>query len=187
MALNRSESRQIAARYASALFDVALAAGKQDAVGSDLLALQSAIVESAELQRLIRNPMVDDVAKSAVFKEILAKLKADAQTVQSVGFIVAQKRAEVLADVAAAYQDKLTAHKGELRAQVTTAAELKDAQAKAISAALTKAAGKPVNVTFRVDASILGGMIVTMGSKMLDHSVAGKLQRLKTQLVSQAA
>ncbi len=187
MALNRSESRQIAARYVEALFAVALTHKKQDVVGKDLSALQEVIAGSTELQKLIRNPMADDADKAAIFETILKKLGADAQTIQSVNFIIGHKRAEVLLDVAQLYSEKLVAHKGELSAEVITATPLSDAQHKAIIAELSKSAGQPVNVSLRVDASIMGGLIVKMGSKMLDHSVAGKLQRLKTQLVSQAA
>ena len=184
MSLSRSESRAIASRYVAAIFDLAADKKKQDQVCADLLALKTAIDESAELRQLIHNPMVKLADKAKAFEAILKHFKADALTAQCVTFVINNKRVEVLADIAVIFEQKLHAFNGELSAEVITAKALSAKQKKAVEAALKKAAGKDVNITEKEDASIIGGMIIKMGSRMLDRSVAGKLERLKLSLTS---
>lgn len=182
MSLTRSESRQIAARYVSAMFDLALAKKSHETVGSDLTNIKIAIEGSEELRKLMVNPMVATSDKVASVETILNNLKADKQTIEFVSFLISNKRGETLIDVAELYQEKLIEHKGELSAEVTSAKPLSDKQTKDIAAALKKAAGRDIDIHTKCDESIIGGLIIRVGSRMLDRSVAGKLQRLKASL-----
>ncbi len=186
MSLSRSESRKIASRYVEAFFDMALNAGQEEAVGDDFAALEGMIDDSDELKRLMHNPMISVEAKQAVFAELLKKAKANKQTLQFVDFLIGRKRLEALPDVAVLYQERLVAHKGEIIAEITAAHALTDKQIKSIAAAVKKAVGKDANIVTREDPAIIGGVIVKIGSRMLDHSVAGKLRRMVSQLKTQS-
>lgn len=182
MALTHLESREIAARYALAWFDLALDQNASDAVGDDLAVLAGLIQESPELARLIANPVIDVKQKQAAMAEILAQGNAHGLTVQLIDRLIINKRLEVLADIAASYEEKLLNQRGELAANVTTARPLSDAQVEAVSAALAQASGKAIRLRQKVDPAIIGGIIVRLGSKMLDHSLSGALSRLEQSL-----
>lgn len=187
MSLSHSQYRQIATRYVDALFALALDQNKQDVVGADLNHLKETIESSADFRRLMHNPMVPTSEMLAALEAIVTIFKGDDLTKQALRVIVENKRVETLPYVADIYASKLAAHKGELSAEVITAKPISEKQKQAIEAALKKAAGQDVKITTKEDPAILGGLIVRMGSRMLDRSVAGKLQRLKATLTSAAA
>ena len=186
MSLTRSESRQIAARYVDAAFTLALSQGKQDELGAQLSALKATIDASDDLRKLIVNPLVSVENMSKAFTEIASRLKCGDLARGLIRTVIENRRESTLPDVAEIYAERLAEHYGEMSAEVTTAKPLSASQRKKIEAALKKAAGKDVAITTQEDASIIGGMIIRMGTRMLDRSVAGKLQRLKANLTSAA-
>ncbi|MCI5050143.1 MAG: ATP synthase F1 subunit delta, partial [Rickettsiales bacterium] len=182
MSVSYLESKKIADRYVTAAFALALEKKKQDELGEDLAAIAAMIEQSADLKKVLANPLVQPEELNAVFKELLKDAKATDLTLDFIKTLTENKRAQTLPQVAETYREKLMEHKGELSATVTAAHPLKAAQTKKITDALSKAAGKPVHVSVDTDPSIIGGIVIRMGSRMLDRSVAGKLQRLKTGL-----
>lgn len=182
MSLSRSESRRIAARYVAAMFDVAQAQSAPERVGDDLQALADAITGSAELQRLLVNPVIETRAKMAVFEALLQRLEAHPVTRQGVTFVIRRNRIALLPDIADLYQQQLRAFNGEREATVITAEPLGDAMARRIADELKAAAGQDVRLARQTDPSIVGGMMIKMGSLLLDRSVAGRLQRLQATL-----
>lgn len=182
MSLSHAESRKIAARYVEAFFDLAKKAKKEAQVAEDFAALSEVYSESEILRKAIKNPLVSAQEKYGVFTELLLKAGGDKTTGEFLQFLAEKKRLDILPELADMFTDKLAEHKGELMAVVTTAKKLKAPQVKAIEKALKDAAGKPVSVTVKEDASLMGGIMIRLGSKLLDHSVAGKLSRLAVAL-----
>lgn len=186
MSLTRSESRQIAARYVDAAFTLAVSQGKQDELGGQLKQLKAILDASDDLRKLIVNPLISVEDMGKAFGEIAARLKYGDLARGLVRTVVENRREATLPDVAEIYAERLAEHYGEMSAEVTTAKPLSPAQRKKIEAALKKAAGKDVAITTQEDPSIIGGVIIRIGTRMLDRSVAGKLQRLKANLTSAA-
>ncbi len=186
MSLTRSESRQIAARYVEAFFELALEQKNAEKVDADLTALREVVAESSELQKLIHNPMASRAEKAAGFAGVLVKMNAHEQTIKFVEFLAHKQRLIVLVDVAELFHERVVAHNDELTAEVISAKALADKQVKDIKAALKKAVGKDVNIVTKEDASLIGGVIIKLGSRMLDHSVAGKLNRMSAHLKAQS-
>ena len=182
MSLTHAEARQIAARYVEAFFDLALKAKKEAKVADNLAALKAVMAESEELRKAVKNPMISVGEKKAVFAEILGRIGAEKTTGEFVDFLAEKQRLEVLSALADLFAAKLAAHKGELTAEITSAKKLKAAQKKEIEKVLKEAAGQPVSITTKEDPSIMGGVVIRMGSTLLDHSVAGKLNRLAVAL-----
>ena len=148
----------LAGRYATALFDLAKDGGKLDSVGQSLVRLRAALAESAELRALITSPVL---------------------TKNFLGVLAANRRLTALVNVMAAY-DKLAAdHRGETTAEVTSAHPLSADQVTALKSKLKAGLGREVMIDQTVDPSILGGLIVKVGSKMIDSSLRTKLQQLR--------
>jgi len=187
MSLTRSESRRIASRYATAFFDLALAAKKEQQVADDLNGLVAAMGESEDLKTVIKHPHIGREEKSEAMAALLKKAGAEKQTIEFISFLAQQQRLEVLEDVAAIFAEKLAAHQDVLTAEITTARPLSAKLQKELLKTLEKAAGRSIELVTRESPSLLGGMILRVGSRMLDLSVAGKLARLQQKLKAETA
>lgn len=172
-------TKGLADRYASALYELAEERGALDQVAKDLRSFQSMLGESADLRRLIASPVVSrrDHRKGVV--ALAEKAGLSELSRNFLGLLAANRRLPALSGIAAAYLARLSAARGEVTAEVTSATKLSDSQSSALSAALRQALGKDVSVRSRIDPSILGGLIVQIGSRMIDNSVRTKLQRLQ--------
>ncbi len=184
MSSNRSEQRTIAARYASAMFDVAREKHAHEHVASDLMALCHVVEGSISLMKAMNNPTLAQDTKLAIMNDVLDVIKSHATTKELVAFVVNKKRAAIIADVAKEFQALCLAFKGELTATVASAQPMNAAQIAQIADRLTKAAGKKVNISQTHNPALLGGFKVTMGSRMLYASLLGRLQRLSAQLTA---
>lgn len=182
MSTNRSQQRTIAARYAGALFDVAREKSCHEQVAADLRALANAVDSSGALVKALNNPTLPVKTKQAVMKDILLSLKAHDVTYELVAFVIEKKRAAVLPDIASEFEALCLTHKNELVAHVTSAQPMSAADMSRIADRLTQAAGKKVNVTQSQNPALLGGFKITLGSRMLDASLLGRLQRLGATL-----
>jgi len=187
MSLSHSELKRIATRYVDALFALAREQSALDPVARDLGAFHQAIAVSPELQKLLRNPMVDKASMQRVFAGLSQKIGIAKLTEQFLHTVIDNKRAEILACASELYQERLSAHRGIIHAEVTTAKPITAAQKDKLHGALKSASGKEVEIATKVDPKLIGGMVLRVGSRMLDRSVAGKLQRLKVALKASAA
>ena len=168
----------LAGRYATALFDLAKDGGKLDSVGQSLARVRTALAESAELRALVSSPLLarQDAAKGVA--AVADKLGLDPLTKNFLGVLAANRRLTALGDVMAAY-DKLAAdHRGETTAEVTSAHPLSADQVTALKSKLKAGLGREVMIDQTVDPSILGGLIVKVGSKMIDSSLRTKIDTL---------
>jgi len=172
----------IAGRYATALFDLARDAGQLDAVAKDLDSLSAMLAQSADLVRLVRSPVfsreeqaraIAAVAERAAFGDLVRRF---------LGVVANNRRLFVLADAIAAFKTLLSHHRGEAVAEVTSAVPLSDAQLQQIKSSLSSEAAGNVVIDAKVDPGLIGGLVVKLGSRMIDASVRTKLNNLKSAM-----
>lgn len=172
----------VAGRYATALFEIANEASTLAAVEADLSALEAALAESAELRELISSPIYTREQQAAVMGELTAQMKIGAEVANTVALMASKRRLFVLPDLIAGVKALAADARGEISADVTAAKALTKAQQESLAKALSKSAGKDVTINMSVDKDIIGGLIVKMGSKMIDTSVASKLANLQNAM-----
>ncbi|MEJ1995544.1 MAG: F0F1 ATP synthase subunit delta [Limibacillus sp.] len=172
----------LAGRYALALLELAEEKKSLDAVAEDLRGLKGLLEESEDLQRLIRSPRFgrDDQAKA--MQAVLDKAGANELTKRFVSVVTANRRLFALSDIISAYLNELARRRGEITAEVIAARELTDAQKDKLVESLKKAVGAKVQVDVKIDASLLGGLIVKVGSRMIDGSIKTKLAKLQVAM-----
>jgi F-type H+-transporting ATPase subunit delta len=172
----------IAGRYATALFALTEAARASDTVAAELSTLASAVKEDAAFDAFLRNPLIGRDVKSHALQDIAQK--GEALTKQSLITLAEQGRAELLPYVAEAFAAQVAQAKGELVAEVTSARALAPAIEKQIADALKKATGKTVRMELHQDPAVLGGVRIKLGSLLLDATLAGALDSMKTRLLN---
>lgn len=172
-------SSLVSARYAAALIEAAQGAKKLDKVGEDCAALGVMISQSEDLRLLIRSPLNGADRQQAALFALADKAKFQTVTRNFIGVLIRNRRLSILPSVLKAFQSEISRRRGEITVHVETAQDMSAAQAKALQDSLSKATGANVQIKARVEPSILGGMIVTVGSQMIDDSVRRKLERLK--------
>lgn len=173
---------EVGARYAQALFDLALETGRLDAVRGDLTSLKAAWVESADLRRMATSPILSAEDQQKGLTAIATAAKFDATTKNFLGLLAQNGRARDLGGVITGFEALYVRHTGVVAAEVVSAMPLTATQMKTIKTALTTALGKDPEMTARVDPSILGGLKVKVGSKLFDASLKTKLDQMKFAL-----
>ena len=169
----------VAGRYAAALFELADGAGAIDAVESDLVAIQAMLDDSADLKRLVESPAFSTDEQSRAMAALLGKAGIKGLTAQFVGVVASNRRLFALPGMIKAYKAMAADKRGEIAADVTSAIPLTDAQRTELGKALKDKLGSDVALNEHVDPSILGGLIVKVGSRMIDTSLKTKLNALK--------
>ena len=172
----------LAGRYASALFGLARDERQIDAVGRSLDALASALADSPEFAALVASPLVgrDDAAKA--FAALGPELGLDPITTNFLGVLARNGRKRELGKIIRAFKRIAADHRGEISAEVTSAHPLKDDQVEALKTQLKKRAGRDVTIDAHVDPGILGGIVIKLGSEMIDASIRTKLNRLASAM-----
>ncbi|MBT4890788.1 MAG: F0F1 ATP synthase subunit delta [Rhodospirillales bacterium] len=174
-----AQNTGLAGRYAVALFDLANADNALDAVAEDLATLGAMIFESEDLRRLVKSPVVSRADQEKALLAIAEKAGMNALTQNFLGVIAQNRRISALSGIIRAYQAILADHRGETTAEVVSAKELTKTQMTALKDALKQAVGTDVAVDAKVDTGLLGGLIVKIGSQMVDSSLRTKLQQLR--------
>jgi F-type H+-transporting ATPase subunit delta len=172
----------VAGRYANALFDLATEQNSVPATAKSLTALQDMIAESADLQRLLSSPVFKSEDQMAALDALAAKGGVSGLPVNFAKLMCENRRLAVLSQAIAGFQALVAEAKGEVVAEVTSAEKLSAAQVKDLSAALKARVGKDVSLSTKIDSSILGGLIVKIGTTMIDNSLKTKLQNLKVSM-----
>jgi len=166
-------------RYASALFELANEEKTTEQTGAALAAFQAAIDESDDLKRLVRSPVFSAEAQTAALDALFAKAGISGTALNFIRLVARNRRLSAISEIIKAYQSLMAAAKGETEAEVVSAEKLSAQQLKDLKAALKEKLGRDVTLNTRVDASLLGGLIVKAGSRMLDNSLKTKLSNLK--------
>ncbi|HJQ58225.1 MAG TPA: F0F1 ATP synthase subunit delta [Vineibacter sp.] len=169
----------LAGRYASALFELADAQKQLDPVAGDLSSLRRMMDDSADLRRLVSSPVIGRDAQGKAMAAIMAEAGIGGLVSRFVGVVSQNGRLRDLPAMINAYLAELARRRGESAADVVSATPLSEAQMQALSDTLRRLVGNKVSVNARVDADLLGGLIVKVGSRMFDSSVRTKLQRLR--------
>jgi len=170
----------VAGRYATALFDLALQEGAVESVEGELKSLQAAISESADLRSFLHSPVYDRPQQLAAVTALAERAGLSALSGNFLKLVAQNRRLFVLEDMIRAFCAFAAEHRGEVSAEATTAAPMSDDQVKALRLEIERMVGKAVNLDTRVDADLLGGLVVKIGSTMVDASLKTKLNRLKT-------
>ncbi|MEQ9558403.1 MAG: F0F1 ATP synthase subunit delta, partial [Rhodospirillales bacterium] len=172
----------LAGRYATALYELAAADKQLDTVAQDMAAIRDMIDESADLARLIRSPVIARDSQIAAMDAILTQAGISELTKHFVGVVAQNRRLFALTTMIKQFQGILAQHRGEMTAEVVSAQALSDKQRQAIEDGLKKAMGTKVAVDARVDEDLLGGLVVKIGSRMIDSSIKTKLQQLRLSM-----
>lgn len=169
----------MAGRYALALLELADDKKKLDTVAEDLRGLKALIDDSEELRRLLRNPLFGRDQQAKAVSAILDKAGVDDVTRNFCLVVTKNGRLFALPEMIEGYLQELARRRGEVTAVVTSAGELSDQQRLQLEKALKTSVGGKVNIESRVDPAIIGGMVVRVGSRMIDNSLRSKLNRLQ--------
>ena len=172
----------VAERYASSLFELALEAGSVAETGADLDRIQAMLDDSADLKRLVESPVFTAEEQSAALSTIAAKAGIGAMVTNFLKVVAGNRRLFALSGMIRSYRVIAARHRGEVSAEVTSAHALSAAQESELKEALKGVTGKDVTVNVTVDPSILGGLIVKVGSRQIDTSLRTKLSTLKLAL-----
>lgn len=182
MSESASISTGIAARYATALFELAKEADGLAGLEQDVDALDGAIKSSADFRDLIQSPIYSREAQGNAVAAIAEKMGVSAMVANTLKLMASKRRLFVLPQLVAALRDRIADEKGEVTADVRAATELSGEQEDALAATLKSSVGKDVKMNITVDESLIGGLIVKVGSKMIDTSIRSKLMSLQNTM-----
>lgn len=177
-----SISTGIATRYATAVFELAKDANSIPALESDLDTLESALADSAELRDLISSPVYSRADQQAGIVAVGRAMGLSAITVNSLAVMASKRRLFAVPRMTAALREMISEDRGEVLAEVTSAQALTPDQAARLSETLKATAGKDVKLKTAVDESLIGGLVVKLGSTMIDTSVRSKLSALQNAM-----
>lgn len=169
-----------AGRYAEALFELALEQGAIETVEKDLKMLAATAAKSSDFGDFLVSPVYGAEDKAKAIDAIAAKAEISALTRNFLGVVAANRRLSALPGMIAAFEKRLADHRGEISAEAIAASPLNDEQQIRLRGEIERVVGKAVNLSVKVDQDLLGGMIVKIGSKMIDSSLKTKLNRLKS-------
>jgi F-type H+-transporting ATPase subunit delta len=166
-------------RYATALFELARDEKSVDAVKADLDRFDVMLADSADLQRLVRSPVFSADSQSKALSAVLDRADISGISANFLKVLTANRRLFAVMDVIRAFRALVAKFKGEATAEVTVAEKLSDRNLDALKAALKSVTGKDVALNMTVDPSIIGGLVVKLGSRMVDSSLRTKLNSIK--------
>jgi F-type H+-transporting ATPase subunit delta len=169
----------MAGRYATALFDLAAESNAVDAVKADLDRFDALVAESVDLMRLVRSPVFSTDQQLDALTAVLQRAGIGGIAANFVKLVTTNRRLFAVRDMIKAYRQLVARHKGEVTAEVTVAEQLSDKHVEALRAALKSVSGKDVDLDVKVDPSIIGGLVVKLGSRMVDTSLRTKLNAIK--------
>jgi F-type H+-transporting ATPase subunit delta len=172
----------VAGRYASALFSLAQEQRQTGEVAGALGTVASMIAESPDLQRLVRSPVYSAADQTKALGALLDRAGVSGIAANFVRLVATKRRLFALSDMIRDYNKLYDAARGVTRAEVTSAAPLADDQVAALKDQLRGTAGKDVDLSLKVDPAIIGGLVVKLGSRMVDGSLRTKLNAIRTRM-----
>ncbi len=168
----------LSGRYATALFDLAREQASLTTVESSLKTLSQALAESDDLSALVRSPLIGRADAAKAIAGVAPVLGLDPVTTNFLGVLAQNRRLSDLPAIIRAFRDLAARSRGEMNADVVSAHPLDDAQVDALRQQLRHRVGREVAIDLRVDPSLLGGLIVRIGSQMIDSSIKTRLNTL---------
>ena len=178
-----SGSTGLAGRYAVALYALAIDSDKVDSIHDELGRLSDLIDESQDLRRLLESPILSREEQQRAIATIMEKAGADALTVKFLGTLASNGRLSALPRVIQAFQQEHAQRRGQVSAEVISAVALDDIRKVVVEKTVARLAGSDkVSLSMRVDPSLIGGLVVRIGSRMIDSSIKTKLSRLESAM-----
>ena len=178
-------TRASAARYAKALFDVAITESTPEQAEKELTAFSDLVRAHAELARVLGSPAVPAARKRAVVAQLLDRQEPSSPVRKLLLLLAERDRLQLLADLVAVYHERVMEHLKIVQAEVTTATPLPSEQAAQLQQRLGTMIGRTVTLTTKVDPALIGGMVTRIGSTVYDGSVATQLAALRQRLTQQ--
>jgi F-type H+-transporting ATPase subunit delta len=182
LASHDSRFAGLAGRYATAVFELAMEERALETLTSDLATLKKLLGASPELARLVRSPIMSREDQAKAMDAILGQARATPLTRKLVLLLAQKRRLYMLADVIGAFEALLARHRGEIAAEVTSARALSDAEAAELKRVLKDRLGREPLLTAHVDPKLLGGLVLRVGSRMIDSSLRTKLDALRAAM-----
>jgi F-type H+-transporting ATPase subunit delta len=172
----------VAERYATALYDLADETKSLDAVAQDLRNLKNLIAGSPDLRRFLRSPLIGRQAQTRAMQAVLEAAKTSDLVRRFVGVVGGHRRLFALPGMIDAFLRQLAKRRGEVTVHVSSARPLSAEQSAQLTDALKKAVGQKINIESKVEPELIGGLVVRVGSRMVDTSIRTQLQRLRRAL-----
>jgi F-type H+-transporting ATPase subunit delta len=169
-------------RYATAVFELASEEGALDTLAADLAALKKMLAASPELTRLVRSPVLNRDQQAQGMEQVLKKAGAADLTRRLVLLLARKRRLFALSGIIRAFEDLLAKHRGEVAAEVISARPLSSAETEELKRTLKAKLGREPKLDLHVDPSLLGGLRLKVGSRMIDSSLRTKLDSLRTAM-----
>ncbi|MDX2309354.1 MAG: F0F1 ATP synthase subunit delta [Hyphomicrobium sp.] len=182
MASDEPLMASVAGRYASALFELASDSNSVAAVEGDLASFEALIAESPDFARMLKSPVIPADEQATALEAVFRKAGIGATTINFFKLLSRNRRLFAATDAAKAFRALAARARGEISAEVTSATPLTDAQLTELRDVLASKAGKSVALSQKVDPSILGGLVVKIGSRMIDNSLKTKLDTMRFAL-----
>ena len=179
MATDDSQIGGLAGRYATAAFELAREESALDVLASDLSTLKALLRISPELTRLVRSPAFSREEQAKGVEAVLKQAKASPLAMRVVLLLTRKRRLFILADVIGAFEALLARHRGEVAASVTSARALDTQETEELKHVLKENLGREPKLELHVDPSLLGGLVLRIGSRMIDSSLRTKLDGLR--------
>jgi F-type H+-transporting ATPase subunit delta len=178
-------TRASAARYARALFDIAIKETNPEQAEKELDAFAGLLRSHADLQRVLTNPAVPAANKRALVQQLMDRLQPSSPVRKLLLLLAERDRLELVPDMLDVYRERLMEHLQVIKAEVTTAAPLAGDQAAQLQQRLATATGRTVTMTTNVDPAIIGGVVTRIGGTVYDGSVATQLAAMRQRLTEQ--
>jgi F-type H+-transporting ATPase subunit delta len=172
----------LAERYATALFELADERHALDDVAANLRELRAMLAESGDLMRMVRSPVLSRGEQGKAIEALAEQASLSKLTRDFLAIVAHNRRLFAVPAMIGAYLAKLAERRGEVTAEITAAQALNEAQQNSLVEQLRRVVGSRVAIDVKVDPSLLGGMIVRIGSRMVDGSLKGQLQRLQLSM-----
>jgi F-type H+-transporting ATPase subunit delta len=169
----------LAGRYAAALFELADEKKSLDAVADDLKSIRRLIADSHDLRRLLKSPVIARGEQARAMAAILDAAGAGDLVKRFVGLVAENRRLFALPQMIDAYLAELAARRGEITAEVVSARPLDEAARQRLAEAIRRVAGQRVTIDLKVDPALIAGLVVKVGSRMIDSSLRTKLNRMQ--------
>lgn len=182
MAAEHAHEAGLAGRYALAVFELAQEERAVETVANDFAGLNQLIAESADLMRLVRAPVFSREEQAAGMNGVLNRMEASALTRRFILLLASKRRLFALPDIIRAYRSLVAKQKGEMAAQVTSARPLSNEEMDELRATLKSRLSRDVQLESHIDPSLLGGLVVQVGSRMIDSSIRTKLNNMRMAL-----
>ncbi len=173
----------LAGRYAGALYDLAVEAKSTEAVAADLEAISALIVENDNLAILISSPAYSRSEQSQAFQAVLSAAKANPLTTKFIGVVAHNGRLFALPQIIQTFNDEVARRNGQISAEIISAVALDELRKTALKQIVSQIAGSEnISLLLRVDPSLIGGLVVRIGSRLFDASIKTKLNRLEAAM-----